>query len=224
MKILNRIYFLTSKIKFLRKKCIFGSKSFIDRHTILDGANNISPKAIIKNSHLGYATYIGDSSNLNNCIVGKYTSIGPQLSCVFGKHPTKDYVSTHPAFFSLQKQAGFTYVTEQLFDEYENVNYEGYKISIGNDVWIGAEVTLFDGVEIGNGAIVAAGAVVVNNVPPFAIVGGVPARIIKYRFSEEDIDFLLKLKWWEKEEYWIRKHSAYFNDINRFKQLIQSER
>jgi acetyltransferase-like isoleucine patch superfamily enzyme len=224
MEILKGVYCMFNKIKFIQKKCIFGKRSYIDGRTILDGANNLSPKTSIINSHLGYATYVGDSSNLNSCIVGKYTSIGPQLNCVFGKHPTKDYVSTHPAFFSLRKQAGFTYATEQLFDEYENVNYGGYRISIGNDVWIGAKVTLFDGVEIGNGAIVAAGAVVVNNVPPFAIAGGVPARIIKYRFSEEDIDFLLKLKWWEKDEYWIRKHSAYFNDINRFKQLIQLER
>ena len=70
---------------------------------------------------------------------------------------------------------------------------------IGNDVWIGLNATILDGVTIGDGAIVAAGAVVTKDVPPYAVVAGVPAKIIKYRFTESQIDFLLKFRWWEKD-------------------------
>ncbi len=93
-------------------------------------------------------------------------------------------------------------------------------LKIGNDVWIGANVLILDGVTIGNGAIIAAGAVVTKDVPPYAVVGGVPAKIIKYRFNKEEIDFLEQLKWWEKDEKWLTEYGKYFNNVELLKNIL----
>ena len=98
-------------------------------------------------------------------------------------------ISTHPVFFSTRMQSGYTFADESYFEEYRGT-------TIGNDVWIGANAIVIDGVRIGDGAVVAAGAVVTKDVPAYAIVGGVPARIIRYRFLQTDIDVLLKINWW----------------------------
>ena len=72
-----------------------------------------------------------------------------------------------------------------------------------------------EGVTIGDGAVVAAGAIVTKDVPPYAIVGGVPAKVIKYRFDEETIKKLLELKWWEKDQAWIKGHADDFDDVEK---------
>jgi tetrahydrodipicolinate N-succinyltransferase len=104
-----------------------------------------------------------------------------------------------------------TFADKNSFDEDQTT-------FIGHDVWIGANAYVKDGVNIGNGAIVAAGSVVTRDVPPFAIVGGVPAKCIRLRFSEEQIDKLLELKWWDWTEADLRKAQAWFaqDDITAF--------
>ena len=94
-------------------------------------------------------------------------------------------------------------------------------MQIGNDVWIGTGAILLDGVTIGNGAIVAAGAVVNKDVPPYAVVGGVPAKIIKYRFSEEIVKKLEESRWWEKEESWLLKNAEKFSNIEIFLKSVE---
>lgn len=77
---------------------------------------------------------------------------------------------------------------------------------------------------ISDGAIVAAGAVVTKDVPPYAIVGGVPAKIIRYRFTEEQIEWLMELKWWDKDEQWIKAHAKHFDDIEHFMEIVKQEK
>lgn len=89
-------------------------------------------------------------------------------------------------------------------------------VCIGSDVWIGANVTVRPGVRIGDGAIVGANSVVTGDIPPYAIYAGCPARLIRYRFTEEEIEKLLKMKWWEQDEQWIRDNIERFKDIKDF--------
>lgn len=96
-----------------------------------------------------------------------------------------------------------------------------YFCEIGNDVWIGSDVIILQGVKIGNGAIVASGAVVTKDVPDFAIVGGVPAKIIRYRFTKDEINFLNQLQWWNRQEKWIQNHALYFSDIKLLKDRVE---
>ena len=178
-----------------------------------EGCNRVGQQAYVSRSLLGFGSYIGKNSSIVSARVGKYSCIGPYVRITSGIHPT-DMVSMHPAFFSTRKQAGFTYVDEQKIDE--KVNRKEYYTSIGNDVWIGDSAILIQGVTVGDGAVIAAGAVVTKDVPPYAVVAGVPAKIIRYRFSEEEIKKLLEIKWWCKDKDWLIKNANEFADLKLF--------
>ena len=211
------LFFFKRKVK-KKHQVSFGRNTIVGFSTIFKGRNYIGNESVLRNSEIGYASYISDYSVFKNTKIGKYCSIGPNVKVVFGKHPSKDFVSTHPSFFSTRKQVGFSYTNKQLFKEFADFRdtEKKYSIVIENDVWIGAGVMIMDGVKIGNGAIVAAGSVVVKDVEPYTIVGGVPAKIIKNRFSSKEIDFLLEFKWWDKETNWLKKNSSIFNDVSHF--------
>lgn len=188
-----------------------------------EGYNIIAEDVTAFNCEIGFASGIGKKSVLYNTKIGRYTVMATGLSIVVGTHPTKIFATVHPAFYSLLEQYGFTYVKKQKFDEIPLADAEGHNVVIGNDVWVGANVSIIGGTTIGDGAIIAAGAVVTKDVPPYAIVGGVPAQIIRYRYSGEQIENLLKLKWWNKDEEWIRKHAEYFEDIEYLLDVCKEE-
>ena len=96
-------------------------------------------------------------------------------------------------------------------------------IEIFDNVFIGGHSVIVGDVSIGPNAIIAAGSVVTKDVPPYSIVGGVPAKVIGYRFSKEQINFLLKLKWWDKGEEWIENHVNYFSDIDKLIKIVNEE-
>lgn len=184
------------------------------RDSDLEDSTVVHANVRLNSSSIGRRTYLTAGSVFNQCRVGRYCSIGPELMAGLGKHPTKGFVSPYPAFFSTSNTGCLvSYVNEDLFDEHA-------EIVIGNDVWIGARITLVDGVNIGDGVMIGTGAVVTKDVPDYAIVGGVPAKVIRYRFEPEDIEFLKKLRWWDKDEEWICAHARYFNDIEILKRAV----
>lgn len=175
--------------------------NFGNYNTLYDDIN-------LMNCSIGDYVYIADRTRIGNADIGNFCSIGPDVRIGLGLHPTQ-FLSTFPAFYSVEKQCQVTFVEKNYF-------VENGKITIGNDVWIGYNATIIDNVNIGDGSIIGAGAVVTKDVEPYSIVGGVPARLIKKRFTEEQIKKLLKIKWWNNDEEWIRLHSPLFNDTTQF--------
>lgn len=137
-----------------------------------------------------YATVLWNNGNKIN--VGSFCSIARGLTIYLGGNHRSDWITTYP----------FGHANPKTFTSF---NGEGHPstsgdVIIGNDVWIGSDVTIMSGVTIGDGSIIAANSHVVKNVEPYSITGGNPAKLIKYRFSDEQIKSLLKIKWWEWDD------------------------
>ncbi len=210
------------KIKFANYKMkkrfdvIFEKGATAGQNTFFEGKNLLKQNARVYGSYIGFGTYISGNTKLNKAKIGRFCSIGQNVVNGFGIHPT-DWVSTHPCFYSLQKQAGFTFATTQLFTEHKYIDSESkYHIKIDNDVWIGNDVKIMDGVSIGDGAIIATGSIVTSDVKPYTIVGGIPARLIRNRFDEKQTEALIKINWWNKDIKWLKKYYLDFNDVNTF--------
>ncbi len=203
------------------RACRFGEKTVIDSNAHFRGENRLGDHVVFLNSTLGYASYVSADSFIKNTEIGKYTCIAPEVMVIAGTHPI-DMVSMHPLFYSTAY--GKSYVTADKAKEFSYLDdQKKISVKIGNDVWIGTRATITEGVTIGDGAIVAAGAVVTKDVEPYAVVGGVPAKVIKYRFDEETREKLLALKWWDKDEAWIKEHAELFEDVEKLLALSESD-
>lgn len=247
--VMQLLRFIQYKIRFPRSKIAFGA--YVDQHATLDTRVRVLPGAEIYNSKIGIGvtvsnncivtnsrlerhnklyrecwlwevqmgaySYVAPRAEISMTSIGRFCSIGARFQCSIGDHPV-DFVSTSPMFFSPLKQCGVSFTDKELFKERTG-------ITIANDVWIGAGVFIKDGTRIGNGAIVAAGSVVINDVPDYAIVGGVPAKLIHYRFPEDIIVSLLTIQWWNWDEEKLRRAQPVManNDHKSFIAWAQNE-
>ena len=208
-------------LKYKSCSCIkLSIYSHVSLHSKLEGHCQIHPHVQF-HGQLGYGSYVGPYSKIS-AHIGRFTSIASYVCTVAGRHAYQaPFATTCPMFFSLNpnhSQSGSTFATEQMFEELKfAVPEKQLDVEIGNDVWIGERAMLIGGVHIADGAVVLAGAVVTKDVPPYAIVGGVPAKIIRYRYDEETISFLLQAQWWNNTEDWFKENWKLLTDIDNLK-------
>jgi len=142
--------------------------------------------------------------------IGKFCSIAQNVTIWLGGNHRHDWVTTYP----------FGHIHTDTFNKYNGAGHPSTKgdVCIGNDVWIGANATIMSGVTIGDGSVIANNSHVVNNVAPYSLVGGNPAKLIKYRFTQEQIEKLLEIKWWDWEDDKINEYSPLLcnTDIDDF--------
>ena len=139
-------------------------------------------------------------------IVGKFCSIAGNVNIYLGGNHRTDWVTTYP----------FGHIHQNIFNKFNGIGHPSTKgdVIIGNDVWIGSNVTIMSGVNIGDGTVIANNSHVVKNTEPYSLVGGNPAKLIKYRFTSEQIVKLLKIKWWEWDDEKINKYTPLLCNTN----------
>mgnify|MGYP005922487865 FL=1 len=208
------------------KKVKFWYSTHISYRCGFEGMNMVGPHTDFF-GFLGYGSYIG-GDGIVSAEVGRFTSIGPNCRYINATHAYKaPFATTCPLFFSKSNgnnPQGKTFATEQMIEEFKFYDKARELVNkIGNDCWFGSNVTLIGGVEIHDGAVVLANAVVTKDVPPYAIVGGVPAKVIGYRYDDETIQFLQKTKWWNNQPEWFEKNWRLLNDIEALKEYFNKK-
>lgn len=172
------------------------------KNSVIDKKASIGNGAQVIGSSIGRFSYIYESKVIN-AKIGAFCSIAANVTIGGGAHPT-DWISSSPAFYKGKNV---------LRENFSKNNFEEFKqTTIGNDVWIGSNCLIKAGVTIGNGAIIGMGSIVTQDVPPYEIWGGNPAKCIRKRFSEEVIEELLRIQWWTWDEEKLRWYGPYFND------------
>ena len=184
----------------------------------IDSKSTISKKARVyghvqvNNSTMGDYSYVGRDSRLIHADIGKFCSIAGEVKVGMGTH-TLDTISTSSIFTEKNNGTKHSWVNMSVVNPFKRVR-------VGNDVWIGNRAMIMGGVTIGNGAVIGAGAVVTKDVPPYAIAVGVPARIIRYRFSDDQIEKLERNPWWNMTDEQLKARIALFQSSDDIEEKI----
>ena len=197
--------------------------SYWDARSKFSKTSALGGFARLYNVRLGNYSSVRDNSKVMNAEIGNYTVIAKDCAIGLGVHPT-NYLTCHSIFYK-NSPWGFHPEWVKPIDHLARVTH------IGNDVWIGARCLVMDGVTIGDGAIIAAGSVVTKDVPPFAVVGGAPAKLIKYRFPQEMIDRLESIQWWNLPDEKISEVVDLFHlpnptaeDVEAFFPIVEADK
>ena len=185
---------------FIGDNTVLGDDSFIT-DSILGVYCSIERRGMVFNSKLGDYSYTGYNTITKYADIGKYCSISWNVS-IGGANHNYCRISTHP--FSFEKKFGFT--NEGRYTSFSD------PLVIGNDVWIGCNSVILRKVKIGDGAVIGASSVVTKDVPPYAIVVGNPAKILKYRFPAVVINKLLEIQWWDWDPNFIKNNISFFQN------------
>lgn len=200
-KFIYSFYIWFLDFSFLKKRKKEGTsidKSVVGyRNVFFEGKNSVPDKCkFFGEIKVGYKTTLGSSNFFHgNIKIGKYCQIGSDVAIHTSSHPIT-YLST--------------YVNKNLFEGQLVSLKKDFQVQIGHDVWIGHGVIIVGSLSIGNGAIIGAGSVVTRDVPPFSVVAGVPARIIRKRFNDNIISEIESLQWWDLSEVELNKIKNFF--------------
>lgn len=199
------------KIIYLYSKIVVKLQIPSMRECCIDNTSKIGSRSNLIRVDIGKHSYVGANNSIINTQIGAFCSISSYCSIGGGEHPI-NWVSTSPCFYQSKTAVskGFS----------NNKYQEDAGVWIGNDVWIGEKCFIKAGVKVGNGVIIGAHSVVTKDIPDYAIVAGVPARIIRYRFDKETISKLVDSEWWNWEDSRIKEMSNSFNNVESFFEQI----
>jgi acetyltransferase-like isoleucine patch superfamily enzyme len=191
----------TARLEIHKDSKVYGSR--LDGNIKVAAGCNISRVELYGNIQIGrYSSLNGPNTDIvaegGNVIIGQFCSIARNVSIQLSNHRI-DVVSSYPIQKNIFKESGKSDFTSKG------------NVVIGNDVWIGSHSVILSGTKIHHGAVVAANSVVTGDIPPYAIVAGSPAKVIRYRFSEKVINRLLEEKWWDWELEKIKSNPEYFS-------------
>lgn len=188
---------ITKIVSLLLERC--GVLRTLARSIVTFGEGVPNPKGTVLFGKHSYGTpKILSWRRDEKLVVGKYCAFATDVLIILGGEHAISKVSCYPLREVFEPLSGYVDTTSKG------------SVIIANDVWIGARATILSGVTIGDGAVVAADAVVTHDVPPYAIVAGNPARIVRFRFSEDQIKKLLSISWWNWSEDKVRTNIDYF--------------
>ena len=203
----NKIKYFLKDIIFSDLKRIIMNIKYINNTTIIGKAKlvnvnmeeycSFADNSFIVNSNIGRFTSIGRNTTIINAEIGRFCSISWNITIGATQHYI-NRLSTH----------AFYYVTNYGFVKENKKIVE--KVYVGNDVWVGANAIIMPGINISDGAIIGAGSVVTKDIPPYAIVAGNPAKILRYRFDNETIEYISDMKWYDWDIKKLKMHKDIF--------------
>ena len=194
---------------------IYGLDPVVDedvslKDTVLGAYTHIYPHCVLNEVDVGDYSYCAGYNQIDYTRIGKFCSIASFVRINPGNHPTYTRIAQHH----------FTYRSATYGLGSDDPDFFAWRradpVFIGNDVWIGHNASIMPGVSIGNGAVIGTGAVVTNNVEPYSIVAGVPAKKIKMRFSEEIIEKIERSEWWNWDHETLKARLTDFRNFDEF--------
>jgi acetyltransferase-like isoleucine patch superfamily enzyme len=200
----STVYFWSKLLRKLRGAAI--------RSSTVHSTSKVEPGSSFLGSTMGRHSFCGYDCEISSADIGAFCSIANHVAIGGGKHPV-DWVGMSPVFYE-----GRDSVTKK-FSTFARP--EPQRTTIGSDVWIGYRAIIMQGVTIGHGAVIGAGAIVTRDVPPYAIVAGAPAKIIRYRFDESLREALLASRWWEKPDTTLERCADQIRDPEAFLERLK---
>lgn len=197
-----------SKLKYYLSKLIYYLQIPSIRDCKLAKHTRVLPRCNLIRVEMARYSYIGTNTIVSDTKIGAFCSIGSSCSIGGGVHPT-DRVSMSPVFYD----SGNCFREKKYVSADSRKPFKQPQTIIGNDVWIGENVYVSAGVNIGDGAVIGAHAVITKDVPPYAIVAGVPAKILRYRFDEATIKELMATQWWEWSDERLAENKEWFSKV-----------
>lgn len=205
-KIVMKLSYIYAKVvkKILRGKAVYSSQ--------IDATTKVNSGCSITNCTIGRYNNIGYDNEICNTEIGSFCSFSDHVFIGGDEHPL-EWVSTSPVFENV-KHSG----PSRKFASFDV--RAGKRTFIGNDVWIAHNVSIKAGVTVGTGVAIGTGAVVTKDVPPYAVIAGCPAKVIKYRFDEATIAALLDSRWWELTDEQLDKVAKYIQEPGKFIKMV----
>lgn len=212
---------LIDKWRYRGRDIVIKRTARVRSGSTLEGMNRIGRGTTFR-GRLGYGSYIATDCDLT-ANIGRFTSIAPRVCSNPGIHTYKaPFATTSPMFFNRDHMSGRSFATRDMIDNLRFADpTDRVAVVIGSDCWIGQGVFFAGGITVGDGAVVLAGAVVTKDVEPYAIVGGVPARTLSYRYDPATIARLLKIRWWNRDPAWLRQNWHLLTDLPTLLSTLQ---